>query len=261
MRFSARGRVHRAAFLLSVVVLAAQLAACNRVLGREYEYEEDATLSLDGSAIVNVNASIASLVALRGLDLDANPRARFDQQYVANVRRQVEAMGCVVERVSSTSWYRSGRRFIQIRLRVPDVRGAAQCGLLSWSKYAYEDSGTAISLRQEAGASAGKDVPGVNWDGSEFVAFKLHLPSKITFHNMRDIVSGETTKALRGNILAWEQSLTDRRAGKPVVMEMRMDRESILRKTLLLFAAAFAAAIVVMGGAVWWTIKRPRRPA
>lgn len=260
MRFSASGRVHRAAFLLSVVVMAVQLAACNRVLGREYEYEEDATLSLDGSAIVNINASIASLVALRGLDLDANPRARFDQQYVANVRHLAEASGCHVERVSSTSWYRSGRRFIQIRLNVPDIRTAAQCGLLSWSKYIYTDSGTAIALRQDAGAPAGKDVT-TNWDGSELVAFKLHLPSKIAFHNMRDMTTGQTVKPLRGNILAWEQTLSDRRAGKPLVMEMQMERESILRRTLLLFAAAFVLAIVVMGSAVWWTLKRPRRPA
>lgn len=241
--------------------MAAQLAACNRMLGKEYEYEEDTTLSLDGSAIVNINASIASLVALRGMDLDASPRARFDQEFVANVRRQVEAAGCVVERVSSTSWYRSGRRFIQIRLNVPDMRTASQCGLLSWSKYAYGNSDAGITLRQEVAAAAGKDVALANWNGGELVAFKLHLPSKITFHNMRDITTGETQKALRGNILAWEQSLADRRAGKPLVMEMRMDRESILRRTLLLFALAFAAAIVVMAGGIWWAVKRPRRPA
>lgn len=261
MRFSARRRVHRAAFLLSVVVAAGALAACNRVLGKEYEYEEDVTLALDGSAIVNINASIASLVALRGLDIDPNPRTRFDQQYVASVRRQAEAAGCTVERVSSTSWYRNGRRFIQIRLNVPDISAASTCGLLAWSKYAYVDDGTAISLRQEAGAPAGKDVPAAGWSGSEVVAFKLHLPSKITFHNMRDAETGNTVAPLRGNILAWEQSLSDRRAGKPLVMEMKMDRQSILKRTLLLFAAAFAAAVLMMGGAIWWVVKRPRRPA
>ena len=261
MRFPVRGRVHRAIFLLSAVVIAGQLAACNRVLGKQYEYEEDTTLSLDGSAIVYINASVASLVALRGLDLDPTTRARFDQQFVANVRRQAEATGCLVDSVSSSAWYRSGRRFIQLRLRVPDLSRAAGCGLLSWSRYSYTDNGTGISLRQDVGASAGKDVAGINWDGSELVAFKLHLPSKITFHNMRDINTGETAKPLRGNILLWEQSLSDRRAGKPVVMEMQMERESILRRTLLLFAAAFVLAILVMGGAIWWTMKRPRRPA
>ena len=89
----------------------------------------------------------------------------------------------------------------------------------------------------------------------------MHLPSKIKFHNVRDVETGATTAPKRGNILVWEQSLADRRAGKPIVMEMQMERESILRRTLLLFAAAFLAAIVVMGGAIWWTLKRPRRPA
>jgi len=163
--------------------------------------------------------------------------------------------------ISSTSWYRNGRRFIQLRLRVPDVRTASRCLLLSWSKIDYSDNGAEISLRQEVGPSAGKNVAGVNWDGSELVAFKLHLPSKITFHNMRDVETNATAAPKRGNILVWEQSLADRRAGKPLVMEMKMERESILRRTLLLFAAAFAAAIVVMGGAVWWTLKRPRRRA
>ena len=244
-----------------VALALVSLTACGRVLGEEYEYEEDVTLALDGSAIVNINASILSLVALRGLDLDANPRARFDEAFVANVRRQAEAMGCDVERVSSSAWYRHNRRFMQIRLNVADIRRAATCGLLSWSKYAFEDTGVAISLRQDVGAAAGKDVTAPNWDGSELVAFKLHLPSKITFHNMRDIETGETTAALRGNILLWEQRLSDRRAGRPITLEMRMDRESILKRTLLLFAAAFAAALVVMGGAIWWTLRRPRRSA
>jgi hypothetical protein len=261
MRFPARGRVHRAVFLLSVTALAGQLAACTRVLGKEYEYEEDTALSLDGSAIVDINASIASLVALRGLALDPSTRVRFDQPYVANVRRLAEAAGCAVDSISTSSWYRSGRRFIHLRVRVPDMRTAAFCGLLSWSKYSYDDNGSEISFRQAVGASAEKDVPGINWDGTELVAFKLRLPSKITFHNMRDIDSGEATRPLRGNILAWEQSLADRRAGKPLVMEMKMERESILRRTLLLFAAAFVLAIAVMGGAIWWTMKRPHRPA
>jgi hypothetical protein len=263
MRFSARTRDVRAltvACAALVVVLVTGLAGCNRVLGREYEYEEDVTLDLDGSAVVNINASIASLVALRGLELDANPRSRFDDAYVANVRRQAEAAGCDVERVSSSSWYRNNRRFLQIRLSVPDIRRAAQCGLLAWSTYAFDDNGTEISLRQTVGPSAGKDVT-TNWDGGELVAFKLHLPSKITYHNVRDLTTSETGGAERGNILTWEQRLADRRAGQPLVMEMRMERQSILRRTLMLFAAAFLAALIVMGGAIWWTLKRPRRPA
>jgi hypothetical protein len=254
--------------LLAAVVVSS--SACGRVFGRTYEYEEDVTLDLDGSAVININASIASLVALRGLDLDTDPRTRFDDAFVKRIRDQVEQSGCQVERISTTSWYRDGRRFVQIRLDVPDIRRAASCGLLSWSRYSFADTGTAIAYKQEVGApamAAGPDgttrieVPGVNWDGSEFVAFKLHLPSKITYHNVRDVETKETGSAERGNILTWEQRLSDRRDGVPLVMEMSMERESILRRTLLLFAAAMAAAVLVMGGAIWWTIRRPRRSA
>jgi|GEM_PF-4715720 len=40
------------------------------------EYEEEIYLSLDGSATVTVNASVASLVALRGVSLDVDPQGR-----------------------------------------------------------------------------------------------------------------------------------------------------------------------------------------
>ena len=35
----------------------------------------------------------------------------------------------------------------------------------------------------------------------------------------------------RGNILAWEQLLTDRLDGRPIAIEVRMDRQSILYTT------------------------------
>src|SRR3954464_11896018 len=88
MRFLACGRAGRATFVAGVVATLLSVTGCNRVLGREYEYEEDTTLSLDGSAIVYINTSIAALVALHGFDLNPDTRARFDQPFVANVRRQ-----------------------------------------------------------------------------------------------------------------------------------------------------------------------------
>jgi hypothetical protein len=63
----------------------------------------------------------------------------------------------------------------------------------------------------------------------------------------------------RGNILRWEQRLSDRVAGVPVDMDVRMDSESILYRTLGLFAGAFIAAMLVMAGIIWWTIRRERR--
>ena len=69
----------------SALLLAALLttAACGSSgLFRQYEYEEEVYLSLDGSATVYVNSSIPALNALRGTSFDPDPDARFNA-YIA----------------------------------------------------------------------------------------------------------------------------------------------------------------------------------
>ena len=79
--------------VLAAIVLAALTACSGRgggplaSLTTEYEYEEDLTLSLDGSASLVVNASIPALIALRGLPLPADVRVRADQ-----LREQVRSI-------------------------------------------------------------------------------------------------------------------------------------------------------------------------
>ena len=82
------------------------------------------------------------------------------------------------------------------------------------------------------------------------MAFRLHLPSKITFHDN----GGELR---RGNILVWEQPLADRLKSVPLSLEARMETQSILYRTLWLFGATF---LVVTAGFVLviWSIVRPR---
>ena len=50
------------------IVLAALMFVGCQALGlvKHYEYDERVELSLDGSAVVDINASIPALVALRG---------------------------------------------------------------------------------------------------------------------------------------------------------------------------------------------------
>jgi hypothetical protein len=58
--------------------------ACGTNLFRQYEYEEDMFLSLDGSATITVSASIPALNALRGTVIRCEPeradRPRRDSQ-------------------------------------------------------------------------------------------------------------------------------------------------------------------------------------
>lgn len=233
--------------------------ACANPLVRQYEYDEQTYLDVDGSAEVVIAASVPALVALRGVALDVSPAAGIDAD---EVRRVFEAAGCDVQRVSRP-WRRDGRRFVQVSLTLPDVRKAASCGVLAWSTYSFErmrdEAGQdRLEYRQTVGAAAGASPGEVKWTGTELVGFKLHLPSKVLHHNVRRLVDNQPGSIERGNILTWEQRLTDRRAGAPVAIEVFTDPESILYQTLYLFAGAFAAAVALLVTIIWIVIRRGR---
>lgn len=237
-------RVTKAIATAAVIALA--LAACSsRGLGRQYEYEEELYLELDGSAAVVVNASIPALVALRGLPLDAAPTARFDR---AAVRNAFAAPGVQVTRVSRP-WRRAGRRFVQVRVETDDVRWLSRAAPLAWSTYQLDRIDGQVSYRQRVGAPSGPGPAAATLDGSGIVAFRFHLPSRIEYHN------APSREVERGNILSFEQRLSDRLAGTPVDIEVRMQRESILRRTLLVFGLAVGAALALLAAIVWW-VKR-----
>lgn len=213
---------------------------------RQYEYEEDLFLALDGSAALYVNASVPALVALRGLPLDLDPRAIVDRAFF---RRAYAGPGIQVARVTVSR--RHGRRFVHLRLDADDVRKLPTVEPLSWSEYRFDPQGDAFVYRQQVGLAKGRAIENVGWRGDEVTGFRLHIPSRILFDNAPGGVE-------RGNILVWEQSLRDRQASAPLTIEVRMERTSILSRTLLLFAASGVAALLVMAGLVAWTIKRGR---
>ena len=93
------------------------------------------------------------------------------------------------------------------------------------------------------------------------MAFRLHLPSRIRDHNARDIEEDVPLDVQRGNILSWEQYLTDRLDGRPVAIQVRMDAESILYRTLWLFGGAFAAAVLLLGTIIWLTVRKGAKQA
>ncbi len=225
------------------------------VFGKQYEYEEDLTIALDGSATLTVNASIPALVALRGLDLD--PAAETVD------RDRVRALyDSPTSRVVSVPrpWRRRDRQFVQINLTIPDIRRLHESPPLAWSRYELTAANGEHVFRQAVGASALKPgtLKNVGWDGTEVVAFRVHLPSRIVSHNSRDLDKDEPLGVQRGNILAWEQHLADRLESRPVNVEIRMESQSILYRTLWLFAGAFVAAVITLGALIWWTMRRGR---
>jgi hypothetical protein len=238
--------------LLAVVMTA---AACNgRVFGKPYEYEEDLHLSLDGSAVLVVNASIPALVALRGLPLDASPSAAPDR---AKIRAAYESPVTKVTRVSPP-WTRAGRRFVQVRLEIRDITKLSEAAPLSWSRYQLGQRDGHHVFEQKVGASALRPgtLQNVGWKGNELVGFRLHLPSRIVWHNARDLATDGPRAVARGNILAWEQHLADRLDGTPLDIKVEMDSQSILHRTLWLFGGAFAAAVAVLAFLIWFTMRK-----
>jgi hypothetical protein len=233
----------RAGVALAILML----CACQTLgIVKRYEYDERVELSLDGSAVVDISASIPALVALRGATLSVDPEARFDR---GAFRQLYAGPGVTVREISA--FRRHGRRFVHVRLDVNDLAQLPRLTPLSWSKYRLDRLEREFRFVQEVGPAAHVDVGDVGWTGDELVAFRVHLPSRINFHNSPLGIE-------RGNILAWEQTLRERLAGAPLRMEARMETESILYRTLWLFGGTFAAAMLALAAIVWWVSRKGR---
>ena len=232
------------------LVCATTAVACggSGILRQQYEYEEELYLALDGSATLNVNASVPALVALRGADLNPSPRARFDRE---RVRRFYEGPGATVTALSSSRRY--GRRFVHVSIDVADVRALERLAPFAWSTYRFGREGDVYEFKQTVGSAAAAPVGDVGWDGMELVAFRMHLPSRITYHN------APSHRTERGNILEWEQSLADRLHGSRIDVDVQVETQSILARTLLLFGTTALAALATLALVIWWIARRGQR--
>ena len=229
-----------------LLVMAIAAASCRGMLKKEYEYEEEMYLDLDGSATLYVNASVPALVALRGVNLDVNPRARFDRE---RVRAIFEGPNVSVR--TPTTSRRHGRRFVHVRVDADRLSDLQRLAPFAWSRYALVQRGEVMEFRQVVGAPAARAVGDVGWTGQELVAFRMHLPSRIPFHNAPSSVQ-------RGNILEWEQRLSDRLTGAPIEIQAHMATQSILYSTLLLFGGTILAAAAAFALVIWWIARKGR---
>jgi len=251
-----RGRVHRRTVWLGalrVVVLLAGVAggaACSNVIARKYEYEEDVYLRLDGSATVYVNAAVPALVALRDAPLPLDPAARLDRN---DVRAFYEGPGVRVASVSVSR--REGRRYVHLQIAVDDIRALSALRPFAWSAYSLAPRDGLLVFTQQMTTAAGRDAGTVGWQGDELVAVRLHLPSRVPFHN------APSRTVERGNIITWEQPLAARAKSDPLAIEVHLEQESILFQTLTLFGSMAALAVAVMGGFIWWVRRSGRKRA
>lgn len=248
---SAEKKILRTLGALCVLEIALSSVGCGGAgLFRQYEYEEEMYLSLDGTATMYVNASIAALDALRGASFDTNPSAPVDRD---RVRAYFSTPNTQVTWVRQSR--RSGRRFVHVRVEVGDVARLSEAPPFAWSSYRFAQADNLFIYRQTVGPPEGRAAGDVGWTGREIVAFRLHLPSRIEYHtrNPRD---PDTDNYGRGNILVWEQSLADRLRGAPLEFEARMQTQSILYRALWLFAVTVVAVAVGFGLIIWWVVRR-----
>lgn len=263
IRAPARRAIGRAGALdviraILACAIAIALASCGGLgLFRQYEYEEEMYLSLDGTATVYVNSSMVALNALRGTSFETRTvdRDAVREYFTTPVTR--------VTRVARSM--RSGRWFVHVRLDVDDVTRLGEAAPFGWSTYRFRREGDGYAYEQTVTAAARRQpgpVPGqvivqtprpTGWTGREIAAFRLHLPSKVTDNNTERKVVG------RGNILVWEQPLSDRLRGTPLTLEVKMDAQSILSRTLWLFAGTFLAVAAAFVAVIWWVLKRAPR--
>jgi len=212
---------------------------------RQYEYEEEVYLSLDGTATVYVHASLPALNALRGTTFATAPNAPLNRDAV----RAYFTTPSTRLSGQMTGSRRSNRRFIHVKLEVANVRELSKAAPFAWSTYDFKRDGDLYKYQQTIGPAAGKDVGEVGWTGRELVAFRLHLPSKIRYQNNRKGVE-------RGNVLVWEQTLDQRLRGVPLMLDARMDPRSILYRTLFLFGWTLVAVAITFGLVIWWIVRR-----
>ena len=138
---------------------------------------------------------------------------------------------------------------------VSDVRRLHETRAFSWERIALTRAGDAICLHGDRRRTGRRGAADVGWTGNELVAFRLHLPARIRYHN------APTRRVERGNILEWEQSLADRLKGEPVHIEARMDQESILYSTLTLFGLMALLVSMTFVVIIWWVVRKGRREA
>jgi len=228
-----------------VLVSVLLTTACGNVISRKYEYEEEVFLALDGSASVYVNASVPALVALRGAALPVDPSARLDRQVVRDIYSSP-----VTDVANVTTSRRDGRRYVHLRIDVADIRKLSEAAPFAWSQYRFDNKDGLFEFSQAVQAAAGQDVGNVGWEGDELVAIRVHLPSKVAFHD------SPSRTIERGNIIVWEQLLAERRKGAPLALNVRMETESILFRTLALFGMMMVAAALTFAAAIWYVKTR-----
>ena len=174
---------------------------------RQYEYEEEMYLSLDGTATVYVNSSLPALNALRGTAFDDDARTRrIDREAVRAFFTTPDARASTARRAVAAQRPPLRPRPARRRRRAPAGRGGAVRVV-----DVRASSATAIcsSTARRSAHAAGKDAGDAGWTRTGARGVPAAPAEQIRYHNTGRRIG-------RGNILVWEQPLAERLRGAPL---------------------------------------------
>jgi hypothetical protein len=203
-----------------------------------YEYEEEVFLEVDGSGEIRMSGSTAAIEALHGLDGAGAERAKA----------LFEGEG--IEVLSAFETERDRRKFVHVEARfsdwdrlcrIPAFRGR-RCIL------ATEKDGLALELSLPSPRARAPE----GLDPQALLALRYHVPSTIRHHNSPGDIE-------RGNILSWKRTLREHFAGRPLDVEVRFDRRTVLAATVSVMGLALGLVAASIGTALFVMVRKGRR--
>ena len=147
---------------------------------------------------------------------------------------------------------RDSRRFVHVSVRVDDVRQLSRLAPFAWSSYRFDRRGGHVEFRQAVGPPPAAPRARSSVDGRRARRVP-HAPAE-----RGRVAQLAVARIERGNILEWEQPLSERLAGRTLNIAVDLEPESILYTTLILFGASIVAAAAALALVIWWIARRGR---
>jgi hypothetical protein len=203
-----------------------------------YEYDEEVFLEVDGSGEIRMSGSTAAIEALHGLD----------EASAGSAKALFEGEG--VEILSALETERDRRKFVHVQARFADWEKL--CRIPGFHnrrcRLAEEEEGLALELSLPSPQAAAPE----GLDPQALLALRYHLPSTIRYHNSPSDIE-------RGNILSWKRTLKEHFAGRPLDVEVRFDRRTILAATVSIVGLALGLVLASIVTALFVMVRKGRR--
>jgi hypothetical protein len=203
-----------------------------------YEYEEEVFLEADGSGEIRMSGSTDAVAALHGLE------------EVTTESAGALLRGNGVEVLSTRATERDGRRFVHVEARFSDWESLCRVPAFSGRGCRFVvgegDLVLDLTLPSPPGPMPVSTAP------DSLLALRFHLPGTIRQHDSDQGVE-------RGNILSWEQTFQEHFGGRPLALQVRFDRRTILGRTLGIVGVALALVLASIAAAIFLMVRKGRR--